>query len=93
MGDPAAACALVLASHASPRDHAGIAAAEVLRVCLHAGGCPDAVTVLPELGPVAVAVDRTLAGLERSGALETLGRDIRDDEQLMVRRLYDLGYL
>jgi hypothetical protein len=49
--------------------------------------------VLPELGPVAVAVDRTLAALERSGALETLARDIRDDEQLMVRRLYDLGYL
>jgi hypothetical protein len=94
-GDPDVTCTLVLAGRADPPGPSHDAASDstMLRVCFHAESCDGGVQLLPGREPVAVAVDRTLAVLQRAGVLEAVAEDVRGDEELMVHRLYDLGYL
>lgn len=90
---PDAGWALVLARRGEPPPEPPDPASGSILVCLHPDPCPGGVQVLPAWVPVAAAVDRTLAVLEEVGALAATAEDIRHDEELMIRRLYDLGYL
>ena len=91
-GDPGVACTVLLAGPLD-RELPAAAGAALFRVCFHAGSGHGDLLVVPESETVATAVDRTLSALEQAGLLAVEPADVRHDEELMTRRLYDLGYL
>ncbi|HEU5270141.1 MAG TPA: hypothetical protein VFU36_09485 [Jatrophihabitans sp.] len=91
-GDPSTACTVVLAGRLDP-ELLPATEATLFRVCFHAGDRHGELQLLPESETVATAVDRTLGALEQAGLLAVQAEDVRHDEELMTRRLYELGYL
>lgn len=89
---PAATCTLVVVGPADTLD-AGDGAARSIRVCLHPHPCSGGLAGQPSWSPVAAGVDQALTLLEGIGAISARPEDVRAAEEMMVQRLYDLGYL